>query len=196
MDKVSYSLGLSLGNNLVSSGIKDLNVEDFVRGLTCVLESAEPEITYEEAEEELKSYFTRQQEEQFHNNKAAGQTYLAENGAREGVVTLPSGVQYEVLVEGNGPKPSPTDTVRCHYEGSRTDGQIFDSSIRRGEPATFPVNGVIKGWQEVLPMMPVGSKWRVVIPEEHAYGSHGAGQLIEPYMALIFEIELLGIEGK
>ena len=185
MDKVSYSLGLSLGNNLVSSGIKDLNVEDFVRGLTCVLESAEPEITYEEAEEE-----------QFHNNKAAGQTYLAENGAREGVVTLPSGVQYEVLVEGNGPKPSPTDTVRCHYKGSRTDGQIFDSSIRRGEPATFPVNGVIKGWQEVLPMMPVGSKWRVVIPEEHAYGSHGAGQLIEPYMALIFEIELLGIEGK
>lgn len=196
MDKVSYSLGLSLGNNLASSGIRDLTVADFVRGLTCVLEDAEPEITYEEAEEVLKTYFTKQQQERFHDNKAAGQTYLEENGAREGVVTLPSGVQYEVLVEGKGPKPSSSDTVKCHYEGTRIDGQIFDSSVRRGEPATFPVNGVIQGWQEVLPMMPVGSKWRVVIPEEHAYGSHGAGQLIEPYMALIFEIELLGIEAK
>lgn len=194
MDKVSYSLGLSLGNNLVSSGIKDLTLDDFVKGLRCVLDGAEPEITYEEAEEELKNYFTRQQEERFHENMVAGQNYLEENGRREGVQTLSSGVQYEILIEGSGAKPSKDSTVKCHYEGTRIDGQVFDSSYRRGEPATFPVSGVIQGWQEVLPMMTVGSKWRVVIPQEHAYGSHGAGQLIEPYMALIFEIELLGIE--
>lgn len=196
MDKVSYSLGLSIGNNLLSSGIKDLSVEDFMHGVQCVLDGKDPEISYEEAEQALQSYFKNLQEERFHNNKAAGQTYLEENGRREGVTTLPSGVQYEVLVEGDGPKPTAEDTVKCHYEGTRTDGQVFDSSIRRGEPATFPVGGVIRGWQEVLQLMPVGSKWRVVIPEQHAYGSHGAGQLIEPYMALIFEIELLGIEGK
>lgn len=196
MDKVSYSLGLSIGNNLLSSGIKELAAEDFVRGLQTVLAGREPEVGYEEAEQVLQSYFSSLQEERFHNNKAAGQTYLAENGRREGVTTLPSGVQYEVLTEGRGPRPAVTDTVKCHYEGRLLDGKVFDSSVRRGEAATFPVGGVIKGWQEVLPLMAVGSKWRVVIPEEQAYGSHGAGQLIEPYMALIFEIELLGIEGK
>lgn len=194
MDKISYSLGLSIGNNFVASGINKINAEDFLRGLTDVLEEKAPELTYDEAKVVINEYFTRLQEEKFENNKAAGTEYLLINGNKRGVTTLESGVQYEVLKYGEGDKPKSTDKVRCHYHGTLINGTVFDSSVQRGEPAVFPVNGVIMGWQEVLPMMNVGSKWRVTIPYQHAYGERGAGQMIEPYSTLIFEIELLGIE--
>lgn len=194
MDKISYSLGLSIGNNFVASGITKINAEDFLRGLTDVMENKAPQLTYDEAKVIINEYFTRLQEEKFENNKAAGAEYLLINGNKRGVTTLESGVQYEVLKNGDGEKPKATDKVRCHYHGTLINGTVFDSSVQRGEPAVFPVNGVIMGWQEVLPMMSVGSKWRVTIPYQHAYGERGAGQMIEPYSTLIFDIELLGIE--
>lgn len=194
MDKISYALGLSIGNNFVASGIKELKLEDFTRGLSDVLESKAPQMTYDEAKGVINEFFTRLQEEKFENNKAAGAEYLLINGNKRGVITLDSGVQYEVLKSGEGEKPSATDKVRCHYHGTLINGTVFDSSVQRGEPAVFPVNGVIMGWQEILPMMSVGSKWRVTIPYQHAYGERGAGQMIEPYSTLIFDIELLGIE--
>lgn len=194
MDKISYALGLSIGNNFTASGINEINVEDFAKGISDVLGKKEPDMSYDEAKNIINEYFTRLQEEKFENNKAAGAEYLLINGNKRGVTTLESGVQYEVLKSGDGEKPSATDKVRCHYHGTLINGTVFDSSIQRGEPAVFPVNGVIMGWQEVLPMMNVGSKWRVTIPYQHAYGEQGAGQMIEPYSTLIFDIELLGIE--
>lgn len=195
MDKISYSLGLVMGDNLTRSGVRELTEEDFLSGLRCALSGAKPEIDYSEAARLLDSYFSRLMEERYHDNMAAGQAFLEANGRRSEVTTLPSGVQYEILEEGEGEVPSSAATVRCHYEGTRIDGEVFDSSYRRGEPASFPVRGVIRGWQEVLTRMPVGSKWRVVIPQELAYGKQGAGQQIEPYMALVFVIELLAIEA-
>ncbi len=194
MNKVSYALGLSIGNNFRNAGIHELNTEDFVRALNSVLNDEEPEISYDDAKQVVNEYFAQLQEDRYENNRAAGAEYQMINGQREGVTTLASGVQYSVLKHGNGPKPTANDTVKCHYEGSLINGTVFDSSIKRGEPATFPVNGVIKGWQEVLQLMSVGDKWRVVIPYQYAYGEHGAGQAIEPYSTLVFDIELLGIE--
>lgn len=195
MDKVSYALGLSIGNNFRTSGISKLEVADFVRGLADVLAERETAITYDEAKNVINHYFRQLQEERLENNKAAGAEYLLINGHREGVTTLESGVQYQVLRKGEGKvKPTATDKVRCHYHGTLINGTVFDSSVERGEPATFPVNGVIQGWQEILQLMVEGDKWRVVIPYQHAYGERGAGQAIEPYSTLIFDIELLAIE--
>lgn len=194
MNKISYALGLSIGNNFRSAGIHEVDMKDFTEGLRSVLEGKDPEISYEEAKQVINDYFAQLQAEKYENNRAAGAEYLLINGHREDVTTLESGVQYQVLKSGDGPKPKATDTVKCHYQGSLINGTVFDSSIQRGEPATFPVNGVIKGWQEVLQLMSVGDKWRVVIPYQHGYGEHGAGQAIEPYSTLIFDIELLGIE--
>lgn len=194
MDKVSYALGLSIGNNFRNAGIHEVNTEDFVRGFESVMEGKDSELSYEDAKKVVNEYFAQLQEERFENNRAAGAEYQLINSHRDDVTTLESGVQYQVLKSGDGAKPAATDTVKCHYEGSLINGTVFDSSIQRGEPATFPVNGVIKGWQEVLQLMSVGDKWRVVIPYQHAYGEQGAGQLIEPYSTLIFDIELLGIE--
>lgn len=195
MDKVSYALGLSIGHNFLSTGITDLKAEDFLKGLEDVLQERELSITYDEAKEVINHYFQRLQEEKFENNKAAGAEFLLINGHRDDVTTLESGVQYQVLKKGDGTrKPELTDKVRCHYHGTLINGTVFDSSVQRGEPATFPVNGVIQGWQEILPMMVEGDKWRVTIPYQHAYGERGAGQMIEPYSTLIFDIELLGIE--
>lgn len=194
MNKISYALGLSIGNNFRSAGIHEVDMKDFTEGLRSVLEGKDPEISYEEAKQVINDYFAQLQAEKYENNRAAGAEYLLINGHREDVTTLESGVQYQVLESGDGPKPKATDTVKCHYQGSLINGTVFDSSIQRGEPATFPVNGVIKGWQEVLQLMSVGDKWRVVIPYQHGYGEHGAGQAIEPYSTLIFDIELLGIE--
>jgi len=126
--------------------------------------------------------------------KAEGEAFLAENSKKEGVTTLPSGLQYKIIKPGNGPKPSLTDKVNVHYHGTTIDGQVFDSSVERGEPISFPLNGVIQGWQEGLQLMPVGSKYLLFIPQDLAYGARGAGQAIKPYAALIFEVELLGIE--
>ena len=193
IDKVSYSLGLSIASNLISSGVKTINVEAFSDAISTAFAGIMPEITPDEANKILQDYFENLQNEQGKAAKEAGEKFLAENKNNEGVVTLPSGLQYKILQEGNGQKPKASDSVKCHYEGKLINGQIFDSSIRRGEPAVFPVSGVIAGWVEALQLMPVGSKWQLYIPSELAYGKHGAGQSIGPNETLIFDVELLEI---
>lgn len=193
MDKVSYALGLSIGNNFQNSGINDLQIEDFVKGLKDILGGQTSEISYDEAKQVINDYFMKLQKEKFEINKKAGEEFLNINKGKAGVVTLPSGLQYQVLQKGEGPKPTASDKVKCHYHGTLINGTVFDSSVQRGEPAVFGVSQVIPGWVEALQLMPVGSKWRLFIPSDLAYGEHGAGEAIEPNSALIFEVELLDI---
>ncbi|EEK16892.1 peptidyl-prolyl cis-trans isomerase, FKBP-type [Porphyromonas uenonis 60-3] len=192
-DEVSYALGLSIGQNFKASGIKAITSEDFIAGLQDALAEREPQLTNERAREVINQLFTRLQQEEAELNAAAGKEYQEIMRHKSGVVTLPSGLQYEIIKEGKGAKPKATDKVRVHYHGTLINGVVFDSSVERGEPAEFPLNAVIPGWTEILQLMPVGSKWRVVIPSELAYGSRGAGDVIRPNMTLIFEIELLDI---
>lgn len=192
-DKISYSLGLSIASNLISSGVKTINAEAFNDAMSTVFAGQMPEIMPDEANNILQDYFDKMQKEQGNAAKQEGEKFLAENKGKEGVVTLASGLQYKILKDGNGPKPKASDTVKCHYEGRLINGQVFDSSIRRGEPAEFPVSGVIAGWVEALQLMPEGSKWQLYIPSELAYGAHGAGQSIGPNATLIFDVELLSI---
>ena len=193
MDKVSYALGLSIGNNFQNSGIKKLQVEDFVKGLEDVLGEKQPAISYEEAKQVINDYFMKLQQERLEINKQAGAEFLEINRHKAGVVELPSGLQYEILKQGTGAKPSASDKVKCHYHGTLINGTVFDSSVQRGEPATFGVSQVIPGWVEALQLMPVGSKWRLFIPSNLAYGEHGTGDVIEPNSTLIFDVELLDI---
>ena len=193
MDKVSYALGLSIGNNFQNSGIKKLQVEDFVKGLEDVLGEKQPAISYEEAKQVINDYFMKLQQERLEINKQAGAEFLEINRHKAGVVELPSGLQYEILKQGTGAKPSASDKVKCHYHGTLINGTVFDSSVQRGEPATFGVSQVIPGWVEALQLMPVGSKWRLFIPSNLAYGEQGAGDVIEPNSTLIFDVELLDI---
>ena len=192
-DEVSYALGLSIGQNFKASGIKAITSEDFIAGLQDALAEREPQMTTERAREVINQLFTRLQQEEAELNAAAGKEYQEIMRHKSGVVTLPNGLQYEIIKEGSGAKPKATDKVRVHYHGTLINGVVFDSSVERGEPAEFPLNAVIPGWTEILQLMPVGSKWRVVIPSELAYGSRGAGDVIRPNMTLIFEIELLDI---
>lgn len=194
MDKVSYALGLSLGNNLLSSGITALNVEKFSKGVQDVLEQNQPEISYQEAQNVINEYFQNLQAKLSEKTIAEGKAFLETNGKRPEVITLKSGLQYEIIKEGNGAVPTANNTVNVHYHGTLIDGTVFDSSVRRGEPATFGVTQVIAGWVEALQLMPVGSKWKLYIPSNLAYGAQGAGQHIGPHTTLIFEVELLGIE--
>lgn len=194
MDKISYALGLSIGNNFRASGIKGLEIDDFIKGINDVFNEAKPAIAFDEAQRLLQAYFKDLQAEKFEMNKLVGEEFLRINKEKRGVVTLPSGLQYEVLKTGDGQKPGPNDKVRCHYHGTLIDGRVFDSSIERGQPAVFGVSQVIRGWTEALQLMNVGSKWRLFIPSDMAYGAHGAGEAIEPNMTLIFDVELLGIE--
>ncbi len=193
MDKISYALGLSLGNNLLSSGIKSLNIEKLARGIQDVLEQKKPEITYQEAQELIDEYFRKLQEQSSEKTISEGKAFLESNGKRPEVITLKSGLQYEIINKGNGNQPKASDKVRVHYHGTLIDGTVFDSSVRRGEPATFGVTQVITGWVEALQLMPVGSKWKLYIPSNLAYGAQGAGQHIGPHTTLIFEVELLDI---
>lgn len=193
MDKVSYALGLSIGNNFQNSGIKCLQVEDFVQGLSDVLNEKQPAISYDEAKKVINDFFLRLHKEKLEINKKAGEEFLSINKGRAGVVTLPSGLQYQVLQQGNGEKPKATDKVKCHYHGTLINGTVFDSSVERDTPAVFGVNQVIPGWVEALQLMPVGSKWRLFIPSNLAYGENGAGEMIEPNSTLIFDVELLDI---
>lgn len=193
MDKVSYALGLSIGNNFQNSGINNLQVEDFVKGLKDVLGNAKPELSYDEAKQIINEFFTNLQAERLDLNKKAGEEFLNINKGREGVVTLPSGLQYQVLQKGTGAKPTASDKVKCHYHGTLINGTVFDSSVERGEPAVFGVSQVIPGWVEALQLMETGSKWRLFIPSNLAYGEHGAGEAIEPNSALVFDVELLDI---
>ena len=157
------------------------------------MEEKQPAITYDEAKEVINEYFIKLQKEKMEINKKAGEEFLHINKGRAGVVELPSGLQYQVLKQGNGAKPSATDKVKCHYHGTLINGTVFDSSVQRGQPAVFGVNQVIPGWVEALQLMPVGSKWRWVIPSNLAYGEQGAGEMIEPNSTLIFDVELLDI---
>lgn len=202
LDRISYALGLSMGNNFRSSGIEKLDAQDFADGVKAVFEGTTPKMTYEEAKEEIRKYFTAMEEkqkaaaeEQGKANAELGAAYLAENAKRGEVKVTASGLQYEVIKEGEGETPKASDFVTVHYTGKLIDGTVFDSSIERGEPATFGVTQVIPGWVEALQMMKVGSKWRLFIPSNLAYGPNGAGGVIGPNSTLIFDVELLKI-GK
>lgn len=199
-DKISYGIGMSLGRDF-TAGELDIDVDVLAQGIKDVLAGVKTLITEEEARTTLMAFQQEMQAKQeakvkelAATNKTAGEAFLAENGKKEGVVTLPSGLQYKVLVEGAGKKPSSADTVSVNYRGTLIDGKEFDSSIKRGEPATFPVGGVIPGWTEALQLMPEGSKWELYIPAALAYGERGAGPVISPNSTLIFEVELLSIQ--
>lgn len=200
MDKVSYALGLGIGRQLAQMGASELNIDDFAAAIKDVIAGNELKVSNREAQTIVQDYFRKQEEklnaeraEKGKVAKAEGEKYLAENAKKEGVVTLPSGLQYMVLKEGNGKKPKATDQVKCHYEGFLIDGTLFDSSIQRGEPAVFPLNQVIAGWTEGLQLMQEGAKYRFFIPYILGYGEGGAGASIPPYAALIFDVELLEV---
>ena len=200
MDKVSYALGLGIGHQLTQMGASELNIDDFAQAIKDVIAGKETKVSSREAQQIVQDYFARQEEkinkqrtEQGKVHKEAGEKYLAENAKKDGVITLPSGLQYQVLKEGNGKKPSAKDTVKCHYEGFLIDGTVFDSSVQRGEPATFPLQQVIAGWTEGLQLMQEGAKYRFFIPYRLAYGEGGAGQMIPPFATLIFDVELIEV---
>ncbi|MBR0502673.1 MAG: FKBP-type peptidyl-prolyl cis-trans isomerase [Paludibacteraceae bacterium] len=193
MDKISYALGLSMANNLKASGFENLNMDEFMKAVSEVYNQQPTSMTSEEAKNLLNNYFAELQQKADEQNKKKGEAFLSENKKRSEVITTASGLQYEIIKQGNGAKPLETDTVRCHYEGRLIEGRVFDSSYKRNQPADFPVNQVISGWVEALQLMPVGSKWRLFIPSELAYGVHGAGDVIGPNEALIFDVELLEI---
>ena len=201
MDKLSYSLGLGIGQQLASMGAADfINVDDFAQSVKDVLQGNELKIQHREAQAIVNDFFRQQQQrmeaeraEKGRSAKADGEKYLAENAKKDGVVTTKSGLQYTVLREGTGRRPTAKDSVKCHYEGFLTDGTVFDSSIQRGEPATFGLQQVIAGWTEGLQLMQEGAKYRFFIPYRLAYGEGGAGQMIPPYAALIFDVELIEI---
>ena len=193
MDKFSYAIGLGIGQNLLSMGAQGINVEDFAQAIADVLNRNELAMSHNEAREIVNKYFMELEEKMNAENIEKGKAFLAENAKKEGVVILPSGLQYEVITEGNGKKPSATDRVKCHYEGTLIDGTLFDSSIKRGQPAVFGVNQVIQGWVEALQLMTEGSKWRLFIPSELGYGAQQAGEMIPPHSTLIFEVELIEV---
>lgn len=200
MDKLSYALGLGIGRQLAQMGATSLSIDDFATAIKDVLAGAELKVSDQEAQTLVQEFFRKQEEkanaemaEKGKKAKAEGEQYLADNAMKEGVVTLPSGLQYKVLSEGNGKKPKATDKVKCHYEGFLVDGTVFDSSILRGEPAVFPLNQVIAGWTEGLQLMQEGAKYRFFIPYHLGYGEHGAGASIPPYAALVFDVELIEV---
>ena len=194
MDSVSYSLGLLMAQNFKSQGFDKIDEQSFNAGIHDILAGNEPKYTLEEANGILQQYMQKKQEAKFEGNIAEGKAFLEANAKRSEVTVLPSGLQYEVLKEGGGAKPGATDKVTVHYHGTLIDGSVFDSSVDRGEPATFGVNQVIKGWTQALQLMPSGSKWKLYIPSDLAYGSRGAGGKIGPYSTLIFEVELISID--
>ena len=193
MEQLSYALGMVIGQNLKDMGIAQFDNEKFTTAVCHILSDAKPEMTMAEAHQQVAAYLQAKEAEKGKAAREAGEHYLAENAKKEGVVVLPSGLQYQVLTATEGRKPTATDNVKCHYEGRLTDGTVFDSSYRRGEPATFPLNGVIAGWTEGLQLMGEGSKFRFFIPYHLAYGERGAGASIPPYAALIFDVELLEV---
>jgi len=201
-DKASYAIGLNIGKSLQKDSV-DVDPNALLQGLKDALAGSKPLLTDDEAKAALaviQADVNKRQQDKMQvvgeANKKEGEAFLAANKAKEGVVTLPSGLQYKILKEGTGPKPVASDSVVCNYSGTLLDGTEFDSSYKRGQPVTFPVGQVIKGWTEALQLMPVGSKWQLFIPSEMAYGQHGAGADIGPNATLIFEVELLSIQGK
>ena len=200
MDKVSYALGIGIGHQLANMGGQELNIDDFAQAVKDVLGGKDLKIKSSEAQQIVQEFFAQQEQkinkqraEAGKAHKEAGEKYLAENAKKDGVITLPSGLQYQVLKEGNGKKPSAKDSVKCHYEGFLIDGTVFDSSIQRGEPAVFGLQQVIAGWTEGLQLMQEGAKYRFFIPYRLAYGEGGAGSSIPPFAALVFDVELIEV---
>jgi FKBP-type peptidyl-prolyl cis-trans isomerase FklB len=200
-DKASYSIGVNIGSGMKSSSL-DVNTEALVAGLQDGISGAKPQMSDKEREESLMAFEqdlmkkeTERLKQIAEKNKKEGTEFLASNKAKDGVKTLPSGLQYKVIAEGNGPQPKPTDQITVNYRGTLLDGTEFDSSYKRGKPVTLPVNGVIKAWSEALPLMKTGSKWQLFVPADLAYGEQGAGRAIGPNSALIFEVELVGIKS-
>ena len=194
MDKLSYALGMVIGHQLKGMGAVELQAGDFAQAITDILADQKTQIGDNEAQQLVQDFFRQREEALSREAREAGEKYLAENAKKAGVTVTESGLQYEVLTEAIGQKPVATDTVTCHYEGRLTDGTVFDSSYRRGEPASFPLQGVIAGWTEGLQLMAIGSKFRFTIPYQLGYGARGAGQSIPPYATLVFDVELLGIK--
>ncbi len=200
MDKVSYALGIGIGHQLANMGGSELNIDDFAQAVKDVLGGKELKIKSSEAQQIVQEFFAaqeqkinKQRQEAGKQHKEMGEKYLAENAKKEGVITLPSGLQYQVLKEGNGKKPTAKDQVKCHYEGFLIDGTVFDSSVQRGEPAVFGLQQVIAGWTEGLQLMQEGAKYRFFIPYRLAYGEGGAGGAIPPFATLIFDVELIQV---
>lgn len=200
MDKLSYALGLGIGRQLSPMGAEDLNIDDFAQAIKDIIAGNDLQVTDQEAQSIVTEFFQQQEAKQraaaaekYKDNKDKGEAWLAEKAMEEGVVTLPSGLMYQVLNEGTGKKPTAADTVECHYEGRLIDGTVFDSSYKRGESATFPLNGVIAGWTEGVQLMSEGAKYRFFIPYQLAYGERGAGQAIPPFAALVFDVELIKV---
>ncbi|MGP1416434.1 MAG: FKBP-type peptidyl-prolyl cis-trans isomerase [Prevotella fusca] len=201
MDKLSYALGIGIGSQLAGMGAKELNIDDFAQAIKDVISGSELKVDNAEAQKLVQNFFQEQEAKQQaaaaeagKAAKTAGETFLAENGKKDDVVTLPSGLQYQVLKEGNGKKPSATDQVVCHYEGTLIDGTVFDSSYKRNQPATFGLNQVIAGWTEGVQLMQEGAKYRFFIPYNLAYGERGAGAQIPPFAALVFDVELIEVK--
>lgn len=194
IDSMSYSLGLNVAENVKSQGLTEINADAIAIAISDVMAGQNTMMTTVEAEKYLNDYFKNLAVAKLEADKQAGMDYLEQNKTQEGVITLPSGLQYKIITEGSGPKPDVKDKVTTHYHGTTIDGVVFDSSVDRGEPASFAVNGVIEGWTEALQLMNVGSKWKLFIPSGMAYGTRGAGPLIGPNATLIFEVELLAIE--
>ena len=201
MDKLSYALGIGIGSQLAGMGAKELNIDDFAQAIKDVISGAGLKVDNAEAQTLVQNFFQEQEAKQQaaaaeagKAAKAAGEAFLTENAKKDGVVTLPSGLQYQVLKEGNGKKPSATEQVVCHYEGTLIDGTVFDSSYKRNEPATFGLNQVIAGWTEGVQLMSEGAKYRFFIPYNLAYGERGAGAQIPPFAALVFDVELIQVK--
>lgn len=195
MEKLSYALGMVIGHNLKGMGVKNIDSADFSQALNDVINGETPKLTDQEAQQLVNTFIQKQQESAAAEIRNEGGKFLAENAKKDGVTVLPSGLQYSIIKEGTGKQPTATSRVKCHYEGTLTNGQVFDSSYRRGEPAVFPLNGVIAGWTEGVQLMKEGAKYRFFIPYNLAYGERGAGQSIPPYAALIFDVELISIEA-
>jgi FKBP-type peptidyl-prolyl cis-trans isomerase FklB len=194
-DSISYAIGVSLANFYKQQNISNINTTILVRAVKDV-ENNKPILSEQQCQGTLMAYVQKQQAEKALGNKKLGQDFLAANAKKPGVITLPSGLQYQVMKEGAGPKPKLTDMVRVHYHGTLIDGRVFDSSIDRGQPIELNVNGVIPGWTEALQLMPVGSKWKLFVPSDLAYGDRQAGQMIAPGSTLVFDVELLDIVNQ
>lgn len=194
-DSISYAIGVSLANFYKQQNISNINTAILVRAVKDV-DNSKPILSEQQCQSTLMAYVQKQQSEKALSNKKLGQDFLAANAKKPGVVTLPSGLQYQIITQGTGPKPKLTDMVRVHYHGTLIDGKVFDSSVERGKPIELNVNGVIPGWTEALQLMPVGSKWKLFIPSELAYGDRQAGQMIAPGSTLVFDVELLDIVNQ
>lgn len=193
LERFSYALGMSVASNLIKSGVKTINPEVFVEAINDTFIGEMPQLMPDEANKILRSFMDNTNQDEANENLESGLKFLEKNRSKKGVVELPSGLQYQVINDGDGELPSLTDEVKCHYHGSLIDGTVFDSSVERGNPAVFPVNGVIQGWVEALQLMSVGSKWRLYVPPELGYGEQGAGGVIGPNATLVFDVELLEI---